>query len=216
MRGSVLALLVSLLIILPGCGVEQRTTSDTISEEVIYHSDTLAEDCCLCGDGLKDMLLLYQEQNNVALISLNTFEIKLIEINRYDVTGQLIEENVGIASFVGSGSIDGGFSAILMSDYDRKYASGSVEFFNDKTLDIDKVASFLCTKCMNEVLPKDISQCFGVGIINLNTKKLCLFEKTPGEFELGDFYCDYDFEGQENSDPCWMYLSISYCKYDTK
>ncbi len=86
MRRLALALLVSLLFILPGCGAEQRavTDSNVISEKVIYQSDTSAEDCCLCGGGIENMLPSYWGQNNVALISLNTFEIKPIEINRYD------------------------------------------------------------------------------------------------------------------------------------
>nr|WP_325223418.1 hypothetical protein [uncultured Oscillibacter sp.] len=56
------------------------------------------------------MIPSYWGQNNIALISLNTFDIKPIEINRYDgITGQLIEEYAGTVSFGGGGSIDGGF-----------------------------------------------------------------------------------------------------------
>ncbi len=71
MRRLALALLVSLLFILPGCRTEQRTITDsnTIPEKVIYQADTSAEDCCLCGGGLENMLPSYWGQNNVALIS---------------------------------------------------------------------------------------------------------------------------------------------------
>jgi len=212
MRGSALALLVSLLIILPGCGAEQRTASNAIPEEVIYHSDTSAEDCYLCGGGIEDMFPFYWGQNNVALISLNTFEIKPIEINRYDRSnGRLIEEYAGVVSFAGGGSTDGGFSANLMLEYDRGYATGSVDFLNDETLDADKAACFLCDDCLNEILPKEISQCFGVGAINLDTREIRLFEENLCGFGLGDFYIDYDLKEQINGDSHQMDLLIFYC-----
>jgi len=214
MKREVAAFLVSLLLVLPGCGTEPDAGTDrsAISENAAYHSDTSAEDCYLCGGGIENVIPSYWGQNNVALISLNTFEIKPIEINRYDkASGRLIEEYAGVASFVGSGSIDGGFSAILMSDYDRGYASGSVEFLNDEILDVDKAASFLCTKCLNEILPEDISRCFGVGGINLDTKEICLFEKNLGGFGLGDFHFDCNLEEQKNGDSRQMDLLIFYC-----
>jgi len=159
---------------------------------------------------METLIPSYYGQNNVALISLNTCEIKPIEINRYDRAGQLIEEYAGFASFVGGGSIDGGFSAILLADYDRGYASGCVEFFNDETLDADKAASFLCTDCLNEILPEDISRCFGVGVIKLDTQEICLLEKNGGGFGLGDLHIDYNMmEAKGNASQ--MDLLIFYC-----
>ena len=105
MKQFSLALLVILLFILAGCEAEQRMNQDG---ETGYFSDTSAEDCYLCGGGIEDLMPSYWGQNNVALISLNTFEIKPIEINRYDrLSGQLIEEYAGVVSFGGGGSIDG-------------------------------------------------------------------------------------------------------------
>ena len=106
------------------------------------------------------------------LISLNTFEMKPIEINRYDIDGQMIEEAIGAVSLGGGASKDGGFSATVLLDYDRGYATGSMEFHDDKTLDIDKAVTFLCAECLNEILPQDIEQCFGVGVISLATKEI--------------------------------------------
>ncbi len=214
MKKSAFALLVSLLFILPGCGTGPSTVTDnhTISEKVAYRSDTSAEDCFLCGGGIENIVPSYWGQNNVALISLNTFEIKPIEINRYDKSsGRLIEEYAGTMSFGGGGSTDGGFSANLMLEYDRGYATGSVDFLNDETLDADKAASFLCADCLNEILPEDISRCFGVGAINLDTKEICLFEKNLEGFGLGDFHLDCDLKEQKNGDPHQMDLLIFYC-----
>jgi len=209
MKQFILVLLVLSLPILAGCGTGQSTTQDNKEE---YSSVTLTEDCYLCGDGIENLIPSSCGQNNVALISLNTFDIKPIEINRYDRSdGRMIEEYAGAAYFSGGGSIDGGFSAKLMLDHDRGYATGSVDFFNDETLDADKAASFLCADCLNEILPKEISQCFGVGVINLDTREIRLFEENLCSFGLGDFYIDCDLKEQINGDSVQMDLLIFYC-----
>ena len=183
-----LSLLVILLFILAGCGADQHIISEGETE---YFSDTSAEDCYLCGGGIESLVPSYWGQDNVALISLNSFEIKPIEINRYDRwNGQLIEEYAGVVSFGGGGSTDGGFSANLMLNYDRGYATGSMDFRNDEILDVDKAASFLCATCLNKILPQEVSQCFGVGAINLATKEIRLFEENVAGFGLEDFYID--------------------------
>lgn len=196
MRRFAAALLLPLVLVLAGCGMKQSTDSNDVvpSENPVYSSSTSPEDCYLCGSSTESLISAYWGQNNIALISLNTFEIKPIEINRYDADGRLIEEHAGVVAFGGGISKDGGFSAHLLQDYDRGYATGTLEFLNDETLDADKAASFLCANCLNEILPKDLSRCFGVGAINLDTKEMRLFEETLGGFGLGDFYFDCDLK----------------------
>ena len=130
MKRFTLALLVLLMPVVSGCRQNPSTDSGITSEKNVYHSDTSAEDCYLCGGGIEDMIPYAWGQNNVALISLNTFEIDPIEINRYDVDGQLIEEPIGAISLGGSGSKNGGFSTNMMLEYDRGYAKGSLFFHN--------------------------------------------------------------------------------------
>ena len=74
--------LIVLILILVGCGIEPDAHT---ADDSIYHSDTATEDCYLCGNGAaKDgENLLYWGQDNIALLSLNTFDLKPIEINRY-------------------------------------------------------------------------------------------------------------------------------------
>ena len=206
MKRFTLALLVLLLFSMAGCG---EAVSDSEPE---YSSDTSSEDCYLCGGGIENLIPADWGQNNVALISLNTFEVKPIEINRYDrLSGQMIEEYAGVVSFGGGGSTDGGFSANLMLDYDRGYATGSVDFLNDEKLDVDKAASFLCADCLNEILPQKISRCFGVGAIHLDTKEIRLFDENLGGFGLVDFYFDCNLKEQKNGDSHQMNLLIFYC-----
>lgn len=208
MKRLLLVLLVLLLLGLPGCGKGQDNSSTT---ETIYHSDTSSQDCYLCGDGIANLVPFYWGQNNIALISLNTFDIKPIEINRYDrITGQLIEEHAGTVSFGGGGSIDGGFSADLLLDYDRGYATGSVDFYDDEVLDVSRAADLLCEDCLNELLPQEIDPCFGVGAIDLSTKEIRIFEESLGGFGLGDFHIDCDLKDLEDGSR-QMGILIFYC-----
>ena len=128
MKRFSIILLLLVMLVLPGCGTEQ---SGMDSAEAPYTSDTSVEDCYLCGGGIENLLpAFYWGQDNLALLSLNTFDIKPIEINRYDrLTGQLIEEYAGTVSLEGGGSIDGGFSANLMIDDDRGFAHGTLNFW---------------------------------------------------------------------------------------
>lgn len=174
-----LLLLLLLAMLLPGC----RTGHDsTASAEAPYTSDTSAEDCYLCGGGIENLIpSFYWGQDNLALISLNTFDIKPIEINRYDrLTGQRIEEYAGTMSLGGGGSKDGGFSANLMIDDDRGFANGTLNFWDDETLDINKATKFLCEDCLNKILPSQSARCFGVGVIHFDTKEVRVFEKRLG------------------------------------
>lgn len=99
--------MVILLFILTGCEAKPSTAPDV---DVRYSSATSTEDCYLCGGGIENLVPSYWGQNNIALISLNTFEIIPLEINRYDrLDGRLIEEYAGTVSFGGGGSVDNGF-----------------------------------------------------------------------------------------------------------
>ena len=196
MKRFVFALLLSLMLVFAGCGMEQSTdsSSDVIPTKTTYSSSTSPDDCYLCGDSTENPLSPYWGQNNIALFSLNTFEIKPLEINRYDKTdGRLIEEYAGAVSFAigGNGS---GFSASLMQDSDRGYATGSVDFYGDEVLDIGKAANFLCADCLNEILPSQVDRCFGVGAVNLATGEVRMFEERLGGFILGDYYINCDLQ----------------------
>ena len=212
MRRFVVALILLLTLVFTGCGMEQSTNSyaAAISTNTAYSSDTSSENCYLCGGGTESPLSPYWGQNNIALFSLNTFEIKPLEINRYDKTdGRLIEEHVGAVSFV-VGSKSGGFSASLMQDSDRGYATGSVDFHSDEVLDTSKAADFLCADCLNEILPHQIDRCFGVGAVNLATGKVRIFEERLGGFTLGDYYIDCNLQDKD-SDTHRMDILVFSC-----
>ena len=212
MRRFVFTLLL-LMLILAGCKVGQSADSNgaAASVKMSYPSDTSTEDCYLCGGDIEKLIPSYWGQNNIALISLNTFEIKPLEINCYDRTnGRLIEEYAGAVSFGGSVSKDNGFAASLLQNYDRGYAIGHVDFYDDEVLDVSKAAGFLCEDCLNKILPSQIDRYFGIGAINLATKEVRVFEEHLGGFGLGDFYIGCDLQDRDG-DTHRMNLLIFYC-----
>ena len=213
MRRFAFPFLLLLMLMLAGCKMEQSADSSdvVVFSKTVYSSDTSTEDCYLCGGGIENLIPSYWGQNNIALISLNTFEIKPLEINRYDrISGRLVEEYVGAVPFGGSGSKDGGFAASLLLNYDRGYATGSVDFYDDEVLDIGKASGFLCEDCLNKILPSQLDRCFGVGAINLATKEVRVFEEHLKGFGLGDFYIDCDLKDWDG-DTHRMNLLIFYC-----
>ena len=220
MRQSIFVLVLLLILIMAGCRTEQSADSSdaAVFSNTVYSSNTSAEDCYLCGDGIENLIPSYWGQNNIALISLNTFEIKPLEINRYDrIDGRLIEEYSGTVSFGGSGSKDGGFAASLLQNYDRGYATGHVDFYDDEVLDVSKAAGYLCEDCLNKILPSQLERYFGVGAINLATKEVRVFEEHLKGFGLGDFYIDCDLKDRDG-DTHRMNLLIFYCpiRYEKK
>ena len=114
-----------------------------------------------------------------------------VEINRYDrLTGRLIEEYAGTVSFGGGRSEDGGFSASLLVDCDRGYATGTINFHEDEALDTAKAAGFLCADCLNALLPRGAERYRGVAAVNLSTGEIQVFEERLTGFTLGDYYVD--------------------------
>lgn len=160
-------------------------------EQLSYTSTTPVEDCFFCGDEFSNVT--NSGQNNIGIISLNTFEIMPIEINQYDNHGNLIEENTGRMTMRGFGSESGGFNATVTETPDRGYANVSIEFYNDETLDLEKAASFLCEDCLNKLLEGIYNNEFGLGVINFSTGEIQVFEENKVGFGSGDFYIHCDF-----------------------
>lgn len=210
MKRLTLALLILLLLFtLTGCASEPDFTERT---EITYSSDTSPEDCYLCGNGIESLVPSYWGQKNVAFISLNTFEIAPLEINRYNrLDGTQIKEYAGVVSFQGGGGTDDGFSVRLMVSYDRGFAGGALDFYDDEVLDIDKAASFLCSDCLNSIITGRYGEYYGVGVIDLETKEIRVLEKRVGGFGLGDYYIFCNWQPQERNDTLRMEILVLNC-----
>lgn len=159
------------------------------------------EDCFLCQRAAR-------KENNLAIISLNTFEMFDVEINRYDSKGNLIEEEAGTLSLRSLQPSEGGFRVSVMEDQDRGYAYLTVTLGSDEKADRKTAAGFLCKDCLEEILPKEGRKKTGLGAIDLATGEIEVFDRPVVGFTLGDFYvhCDWDEKKEET-----LKLLIFYC-----
>ena len=179
-----------LIVSLTGCA----TSDDPAQSDGKDIVNATSADCALCGDNGEDSYQSLWGQDNIALVSLNSFDIKTIGINQFDAEGKLREEYAGVVSFAGGEGKDGGFSAHLLVDYNRGFADGTVELNNDDTFDYEKVSSSLCADCLERLEFFRAENCAGVAALNLKTKEFRVFERDYTGFGLGDFYMDFDFE----------------------
>ena len=221
--GLLLAAAGLLLLLVPGlyfgCFSRQEQQGTMLSEaaekeEIRYISQTAPEDCYLCGKNPSSPLSSRSGQMNVGIISLNTFEIVPIEINRYDTSGSLLEEPAAYVLITNSGTRENCFSTATTINYDRGYADVMVYLNRDYELNVEQAASFLCTDCLNDILEEcwgDSS--LGIGVINFHTNSIRLFNENITAFMDGDFYvsCDMKKPQETGEDFSWMDLLIFYC-----
>lgn len=208
MKKLILALLVILLTLQVGCRSKQD--GDKIFPNKHYTSSTSAADCFLCSaDSSHES---YWQENNVGIISLNTFEVMPVKIIQYGDNGTLIQENTGTFVRRSFKSDANGFYASQAIDSDRGYAFASISFYDDETLDVEKTANFLCEDCLNQLTEKIYKNEFGLGIINFETKEIRTFEENTTGFGSGDFYIHCDFrERDKETDTRNLDLLIFYC-----
>ena len=202
-----------LALCLTACGAEPSVTSEPETAPAI--STISKEHCFLCGDGAKD--LPYWGQDNVGIISLNTFEVMPIAINRYDGQGALIEKNINRITTHGFQAQENGFCTHAFEIPDRGHASVSLTLNNDSTLNTEQLAAFLCQNCLDSVLSEIHESGYGVGIINFATREIHAFEKNFTGFGLGDFYihiCGWDerdkTKGTQKIDVLVFYQPLRY------
>lgn len=173
------------LCLLAACGAERPEPSVLCAATA---------DCVLC----KGAGMWAWGQNNVGLISLNTFDMVPIEINRYDSGGELIEENTGTFQIRHIQGGEEGFSASVIEEPDFGYATLTVTLGEDGAMDRGKAAAFLCENCLEDIAPEG-EETLRLGVIDFATGKVEAFDRKIRGFGAGDFriHCDWPEEGEK-------------------
>lgn len=200
---------------------DKTSTTETIAVESTYeseqetsgfYSELAAEDCMLCGTGTGSLLPVYQGQDNVGIVSLNTFTISCVEINPYDDYGKPKKPDRGSATHI-RGSGNGGYFSAISEDQGRGYAHGSISLNQDRWIDLEKAATFLCSDCLNSIMDECWEEePYGVGVIDFKTKEIRLFEYNVTAFIFNDYYisCKTRNRDAEESEK-EIELLIFYC-----
>lgn len=152
------------------------------------------EDCFLCGRAEEEPWGL----DNIGLISLNTFEMMGIEINRYDGVGKQIKRSFGTVRMRSFQSGEEGFQASGIEDPDRGYAILTITLGEDGAVDRERAAAFLCGDCLERILPEG-EELMGLGAVDLAAGEVRALANGTWGFGWGDFYfhCDWEKGGEK-------------------
>lgn len=167
------------------------------------------EHCFLCAAQSESF-----GQNNVGVISLNSFAVMSIEINRYDRSGQLIEENTGTMQMRTFQNGEDGITATAMLDPDRGIAHITILPQEDATLDLTSATAYLCSECLAELASTLHGNVCGIGIINFNSRHLYALQENISGFGAGDYYvhCDFDTRGGKTN----ILITYNPIRYENK
>ena len=196
-RKRIAAVISVLALMLCGCGQQAKTDQEhdwKAEAEIVSASCATKEDCFICGAETG-----YFGQNNVGIVSLNTFAVMPVEINRYDHNGVLIEENTGTMQIRNFKNGENGMTASVMLEPDRGIAHVSISLNGEAALDLTNVAGYLCCDCLEELASQLHGSVSGVGVVNFSTRRLYVLQESVTSFGAGDYYihCDRDAERGE-------------------
>jgi len=185
------------MLLLCGCGQQAKTEQEhdwQAEAEAASVSCVNKEACFICGADAG-----YFGQNNIGIVSLNTFAVLPVEINRYDRSGQLIEDNTGAMQMRNLKNGESGMTATVMLEPDRGIAHVSISPNGDATLDLVNAAGHLCCDCLAELASQLHGSVNGVGVVNFSTQRLYVLQESVTSFGAGDYYihCDRDTERGE-------------------
>lgn len=188
---------VLLALSLAGCDTSGDTSS--VLRETTDISRTTPENCVLCGDGTETSFSPYWGQNNVGIVSLNTFEGIPVEINRYGIDGTPMEERTDYFAMQGFQTRDDSLRCSVGKQSDRGFATCTLTLHNE-TLDPGKAAAYLCEDCLSAAMEDYARDGFGVGLVHLATKELRVLGERCVGFGMDDFYVWCTFPEERTDD----------------
>lgn len=192
--------------------LQETQIPETEEESEMFFSQTIKDDCILCGNRKGTMFSMYQGRKNLGIISLNTFDIAYIGINQYNDNGTLIKKPAEHFSTTIRTSKKSGYSAMVSENPNRGYATGSITFYQNSSLDLERVTQYLCSDCISSMLDASWEEePYGIGLIDFYDKKIRLFEKHISAFEFGDYYVSCDYRSEEKTEYQDMDFLIFYC-----
>lgn len=203
------ALTVMVGITLALCSAACRATSAKAVRDYMSEAEAVAEycvekaECFFCGSLCRISQSELLGQNNVGIISLNTFELLPIEINRYE-QGRLLEENTGVMQVRSFHLGDESCSVYSMVDADRGIANVTVSPKGNLELNMRKAADHLCEDCLTEFAAQLHGDSYSIGILNFSTIKLYALRQSIIGFGAGDYHVHVDYDLPD------FYLLITY------
>lgn len=164
------------------------------------------EECFLCGEKS-----IKRSQDNIGLINMNTFDYFLIEINRYDPAGKIIEKPTGTVQ-VDARTI-GDCEVSFLTNMDQGYSLVNFSMTGEN-VKMDEVGTFLCQECLEKFKynckePDAVSE---IAVFSYSEGVICPLPKCKSFFSLGNYLIGCYYEDPERAS-----LQIIYrpCRYST-
>lgn len=203
--GGALAMLVCLIILANVSVARKQKQEKKTYEHIDYVSAITQDDCFICGKHSDPLTAAYWQQDNVAILDLNTFELLRLEINRYGDHGELITTEAGVMQMYGMETETGWVHSNVHSD--RGFANVNISGV-EYNVDRDSVQSHLCQTCLDSIN----GDCFGddppaeLAVVNYTEKTIRPLITCTTGFGAGNFYVDCEFKEEGKID-----MLIFYC-----
>ena len=146
--GGALAMLVAIIIAANISAAREQKPKEY--EHVDYVSTITEAECYVCSDSGDYTVSAYWGEDNVGIVNLNTFEMMLLEINRYGDCGELIEEPAGVMLSCGIMDEEAESYAHAYCFPDNAYASVQITGVQ-YAIDLVVIQSRLCQICLDSI-----------------------------------------------------------------
>lgn len=198
-------MIVLVAFILSGCAQKEAQSSEKTYEHVQFTSSIEKEQCALCGKHPDVHWSWYMDQENVAIVDVNTFDFRHIEINRYDDAGNQIKEQAGYMSMCGGQVGDSKISGMV--DPDLGMARLDITP-SDENIDVSAIEGFLCQECLDDFASHyyEHDNPYSLAVVNFATKTIRPIIESCPWYAADNYSIDFHFEDDGTID-----LTVYYC-----
>lgn len=179
-----------------------REKKPQYSEDTIYETNVTQADCHLCGSNPDSPFSSYWGQANIGLFNLNTMDVFVCEVNRYDESGLLVPKIERHPSHRGFMWNDKAGSTVQYNyNTSRGFIEISISLNENSMLNIDNLTRNYCTNCLSTIMNERLhkGETFDVALVAFQSKEIRLFDKQVTGYFLNDYNINCTYNRENNS-----------------
>ena len=180
-------------------------TTEKTYEHTKFSSSIEKETCAICGVHPDVYWTGYMNQENVAIVDVNTFDFSYLEINRYNPDGSQITTSAGYMKMAGGKIGKHSIGGVVDPDLGMARLNGTL---SSDPIDNSAIESFLCQECLNEFASHyyEHDEVYSLAVFNFATKTLRPLVKSSPWYAADNYSVDCHYEDDGKID-----LVIYYC-----
>ena len=207
----ILACACALTLILTSCAMPGVGTQMLYLEERVYETGVLPDDCYLCGMNPDSPFTPYWGQANLGLLNMNTMDCRVLELNRYDADGTLIQtaSRYGLSQGIWGDSEDGSLIGYMLS-VNKGYLDLSVSINDASILNIENMKPYFCTDCLSGIINQYSydEDHWDIAIVDLAARQI---KPLQDGYTLAEHISDYRVSYHYNEASKKMSVTAFYC-----